>query len=510
VTIIGLDGATLDLIEPWATSGHLPAFRRILRNGAVGRLRSTIPPLTAPAWTSFLTGQNPGKHGIFDAVVRQPGSYAVRIASARDKRGPSLWAHLGRQGLRIAAVNVPVTYPPEAVNGILIADVGALAVAHFMSPSALYPAFRRAVPDYVVNTVVNSLDAIAEGCKRMMDAHHRAFDYVRTRERWDVQMLVFSATDMAQHVFWQAMADGDSRYGDVILDTYRSADALIAQLLDELAEDDLLLVLSDHGGGHLRRVVYVNRALHQAGFLYPSPQQSGHRFMTLSRALKRRLPPQTRAWLRGFGGLRDRLASTWAETLCDWQRTRICSVGACGHLYVNLRGREPQGQVGPGIEYKYLLRDVTDYMLSLRDPQDGRSVVEAVWRREEIYDGPALDDAPDLILQWRDSAYETRPDLGPVAAPVFEDTVSLAGADGVRLTGCHRPNGLLMAYGAGVRPGHLGDASILDLAPTILAALGLDVPAGMDGRVLDGLLPGQSPLNAARLPLAGSAGGQRR
>jgi predicted AlkP superfamily phosphohydrolase/phosphomutase len=492
VTIIGLDGATLDLIKPWAAAGHLPGFRRILAAGAAGRLRSTIPPITATAWTSFMTGQNPGKHAIYDVVLRQPSSYGVKLASARDRLSPSLWARLSQHRKRVATINVPMTYPPEPINGIMIANVDAPGGgSHFFSPAELYPDFRREVPSYIVDAHRMDHDSLAEGCERMMDAHTRAFDYIRQRERWDVLMVVFSAVDMAQHVFWQAMADHDPTYGDVILGVYRQADAVICRILDDIHDDELVLIVSDHGGGPLRRAVYINRYLRDGDFLQhpPSPARAPARHLKAGASVVRRyLPASALAWLRRrWGGVRDQLTSALVENLCDWDRTRVYSVGACGHIYVNLRGREPQGPVAPGADYERLLRDVSDHLLVLRDPDDGLPVIKSVWRREEVYNGPALPRAPDLILGWRDYTHECEYSLGAPHSPVFEDSIWLDGDATAPMTGCHRPYGVLLAYGAGVHPGPVHGASITDLVPSILHALGLSVPSDMDGVVLHSL-----------------------
>jgi predicted AlkP superfamily phosphohydrolase/phosphomutase len=253
----------------------------------------------------------------------------------------------------------------------------------------------------------------------------------------------------------------------------------------------------------LRRAVYLNRYLEQGGFVsLPAPTRGteglAHQLKRALGVAKRFLPADAVGWLRReAGSLRDQLESALVENLCDWARTRLYSVGSCGHIYVNLRGREPHGQVAPGAEYDRLLRAATDHLLALRDPQDGQAVIERVWQREELYHGPALARAPDLVLSWRDDAYEPRPALGAPGLPVFQDRVGLSEFVATPLTGCHRRDGILLAYGAGIEPGPVMDGSILDLAPTILYALGLSVPREMDGRILDRLVTPQPPIREA-------------
>jgi predicted AlkP superfamily phosphohydrolase/phosphomutase len=123
VIVIGLDGATLDLILPWVQKGLLPNFQRIIKKGIWGHLTSTIPPFTAPAWTSFMTGKNPGKHGIYDFMVREPGTYTSSSVNASFCDADSLWRIIGSEGKKVGVINVPMTYPPEEVNGFLISGM---------------------------------------------------------------------------------------------------------------------------------------------------------------------------------------------------------------------------------------------------------------------------------------------------------------------------------------------------------------------------------------------------
>src|ERR1700745_805664 len=123
IVIIGLDSATGDLIRPWADQGLLPNLRKISENGVSGELESAIPPLTPPAWTSFMTGKNPGKHGIFHFLEPQPGSYAMRYANAGSRRSPTIWQLLSSAGRNVGTVNVPFTYPPEQIQGFQISGM---------------------------------------------------------------------------------------------------------------------------------------------------------------------------------------------------------------------------------------------------------------------------------------------------------------------------------------------------------------------------------------------------
>jgi Type I phosphodiesterase / nucleotide pyrophosphatase len=171
--IIGLDGATFDVITPWAQEGKLPNLRKLLENGAHGALKSTIPPMSPPAWTSFMTGKNPGKHGVFDFTARKPYSYDIEFVNARWRRAETIWKIMSEEGKRICVLGVPFTYPPEAVNGVMISGIdtpatGGIADATAFHPKALYHEIAANLGGYLISP---NLKAFAE--------HNGAFAKIR-------------------------------------------------------------------------------------------------------------------------------------------------------------------------------------------------------------------------------------------------------------------------------------------------------------------------------------------
>ena len=202
VLVIGLDGATLDLIEPWAEAGQLPNFARLLEQGRAARLASTIPPVSPAAWSSFMTGKNPGKHGVFDFTVRDLESYGVKVALR--PREPTLWGMLSAQGKRVCVVNVPQTYPPEEVNGIMVTGLGTPSQRDFTFPPGLTSRLRQ--EGYPLDL---SVDLARDGAERFFEGVCRASEQVtETTIRlmgsrpWDLAMVVLRLTDEIPHFFW--------------------------------------------------------------------------------------------------------------------------------------------------------------------------------------------------------------------------------------------------------------------------------------------------------------------
>lgn len=503
VFVVGLDGATWDLVAPWAREGLLPTFQQLMQEGTWGRLRSTIPPITAPAWTSFSTGKNPGKHGMYDFISRRSDGYRSRPLNASLRDGESLWGLLSRAGKQVGVINVPMTYPPEQIKGFMVAGMGTPASAEdFCYPVELLHDLRQAVPGYVVQhegifDPRGRESQMLQAVREMTAMRQQTVLHFLDHAEWDFFIAVFMATDLLQHYFWHLMDSTHPRHDptapqalkNAILDCYRQLDDYIRQILDRVGDDTYLVVMSDHGFGPQEQYLHVNTWLWHEGYLrfkrnpltrlkemlfaagftplnvyelIRKLRQSG----TVAKNLRQRKEGVRETINRVFLSFRD----------VDWQQTRAYSVGNIGPIYVNLKGREPEGIVQSGQEYEDLLAELTDALLGLRDPNSGEQIVEQIYRREEIYQGPHVSEAPDLLFIPRDMKY-----IG-YGLLQFSSNHWLAASD---RCGGHRMDGLLMMRGPGIRPAHeLATAQIIDLAPTILTMMGIPIPTDMDGQVL--------------------------
>jgi len=510
VLVIGLDGATFRLVRPWAEAGHLPNLARLMQEGAWGELRSTVQPSSEQAWASFATGVQNGKHGIFGFLQRVPGTYELEYVNGRHQRARTLWRILSDRDRPVIVVNVPMTYPPEPVNGVLIGGLMSPGEdSRFAYPDGLYQELKEAVGGYLINVDIErgKLDPaserlLLEQMDEMVRLRTEAVLHLAATRPWDLLAVVYGATDRVSHKFWKYMdpehplytPEGAAQYGEVILNVYRRLDRAVGRLLAELADEETtVFVVSDHGFGPLEAALYLNKWLAEQGCL--GAEGEGRRRGWLPGLLRRAvglldvpLLGDLKLWaFRLLPGLKGRLHSAMAYQGVDWSRTRAYAVGTMGNIYVNLRGREPAGIVEPGAEYEDLRQELIEGLRSLQDPETGQPVFEGVYRREELYHGPHLDLAPDVVglldPRYHVAAVDWRQRQEGVIAHAGGDEMLFV-AD---ISGQHDMMGVLLAGGKNVHPGAVEGAGIVDMAPTILHALGEPVPADMDGRVLGGL-----------------------
>jgi len=514
--ILGLDGGTFDLIRPWVKEGRLPNLGRLLDSGSHAELTSTIPPMTPPGWTSFMTGMNPGKHGIFDFTEREPGRYEVKIVNATDRQARTIWSLMSQAGKRVASIGVPLTYPPEPVNGVMISGFDSPVLdRRIMQPPELFDELEKAVggypvsPDFARHAVRGDLKRAVEIICETMDQKARAVEYLFKREVWDCFMLVFGETDACIHYFWghhdpssPHRPPGADPGMDPIRTVYEKVDEILGRLLPLLPPDAGIMLVSDHGtGGAGRKMVYLNRWLEAEGFLSFRSGAGRGPF----RAMQWRLLEEARSWARAVlpqsvvkrlryrSGLGAKLESNQRFSGLNWKQTAVYSdeTPHYPNVWINLKGREPQGIVNPGEDYEALRERVMQRLSEWRDPETRRPMIKRVFKREAVYHGPCLERAPDLLLQWNlddDYSYLNGSSLmalgkNPVV-PIRPHGLGRAKSM-LNRSGSHRENGIFLIRGEGIRPGHrLSGAEITDVAPTLLYWLGLPVPADMDGRVL--------------------------
>jgi predicted AlkP superfamily phosphohydrolase/phosphomutase len=509
--IIGLDGATFDLIEPWVAAGDLPVLSDLMQRGAWGPLRSTIPATTFPAWSTMMTGVNPGRHGIFDFTRRPPGRYAVEFVNATHRRHPTLWNMLSQAGCRVGVVGLPATYPPEQVNGLMIAGFDSPVTtgvdASFVYPRQLWHEIRR-VADYRITDFQElriGPNWHADALERMQVALHDRLaiaEHLLAREEWDCFTVLFGESDTVSHHFWMYHDPASPRYdanagqplAGAIRTIYRQLDAAIGQLL-AVTPEATVIILSDHGfGGTGNTVVYLNRWLQDQGYLHfqDSPGWIGSS-LRLGKRLGLRLLPsvlQEQVFRRCGGRLANRLESGTRFCGVDWAGTRAFSEesNTCPAIWLNLAGREAAGIVAADA-YHTLRDEIIARLQAWRHPTSGQPIVARAWRREELYAGPYVAEAPDIVLELaleEGYALTCQSSQGRPGPSVRQLTPSeYIGAKGQSMNGSHRSDGVLIMAGPGVRTGqHLIGASLMDVAPTALALLGETAAVALDGRIL--------------------------
>lgn len=515
VFVLGLDGATFDLITPWIASGKLPNISALMQEGSSGPLASTIPPISAPAWASFMTGVNPGKHGIYHFQDHKPGSYQARLLNGADVKAPSIWRILSDAGRYCVSVNVAMTFPPEKINGVLIAGVDAPGSgATYTYPAEVATELEEAIGEYIIEP------GVVEHCRRgrydiafkaivtALEQRIRAVEYLMAHKPWDLFVVNYRATDNIQHHFWHLM-DPDhpaydpqlaGQYGDSILKVYQRLDQWLGELRRRLDDDTALIVLSDHGAGPASgKSIYLNHWLAREGWLTFAGQDASQitgrlkagvlslLWKTIWIYLRKWLGKRTKDALRRlFPRWYDRARTPASYFAIDWDKTSAYSDEFREAIWLNLKGREPRGIVDSEAEYEQLREEIATRLKKLVDPETGQAVVTRVYRREEVYHGDYLEQAPDLIVVLSESPYVRTRLSHTTESPEPVQTLSREQLLADFLPqGLHRSNGILIMAGPGLKKGvPIEKAQITDVAPTILHLLGMAVPRSMDGSVL--------------------------
>jgi predicted AlkP superfamily phosphohydrolase/phosphomutase len=441
VLVIGLDGGTFDLIGPWLDDGTLPQLAALRAEGVSGALESVVPCLSAGAWTTAITGCNPGKHGIYDFQRRLPGQLVMVSETSRSRRMPGVWAYFGAEKRRSVIINIPLTAPPEPLVGEMISGFPYLSKHGYTYP----PQLQQQLGGYILDEMNMSL---AKGHEN--EFRDDVFAAERERDRvaeelfkkrdWDLFWVVFTGTDRLQHYFWKFMdpehpyytPEGGAEWGSAIKDFWKAADEYVGRLVSLADENTTIVVLSDHGFGPVYRELRIQNLLRR-------PANAGEEPILTTYSLD-------------------------VDASC---------------LYFSRKGREPGGVLDDAA-YSAAREEVAKRLLAYVDPETGVHPVQRVFRAEEEYQGLYLTKAPDLIADPAPTYWITRGD------ETKDYTDPPCGLPTFTFSGWHRMNGMLIVRGPGIRrAGEVEGAKLIDIVPTVLYSAGIGIPDGLDGKVLD-------------------------
>lgn len=491
--IIGLDGATWDIIYPLLQKGFLPKFSEIYFNGVHGILQSTIPPLTPPAWTSAFTGVNPGKHNIFDFFFIE--DYGKRIVTSKDRKAKAVWNIINNSVI----INVPQTYPPEKIDGIMISGMGTPSnKSNFTYPSEFKDILIE--NDYVID-YEDIFDLITDEKLYMKNIHKMIKKRTEltlnliNNFNWNLMITVFVATDRVQHFFWNKINNID--LVSEVSNTYLEIDKSLSLILNSIEKDTNILIFSDHGFRRLTHDVFINSYLEETGYLSKSKHNKNNGVVykiintqNLIRAGAILSKIGLRKLVRKLYKIYKNKFINLDLNLIEWNRTKAWFFSLSGQsIRLNLNNREPNGLIEEA-NYEETINALVNNLYQLNFKNE--KVIKKIYKSKEIYYGPYVKNAPDLIIS---------PEEGYCLQEGFNSKIVDISRQGPALrNGDHSLNGIFMAYGPDIKKGQkIENAKIYDIAPTILHIFGLQIPNDMDGRVLTEIFEENSEL-AKRKP----------
>jgi len=479
VIVLGIDGAPWELIDRFTKNGSIPNIAELVRTGVSADLRSTIPPVTSPAWKCYSTGKNPGKLGAFWWTKVDFRERKLTFASSADFKSREYWDYVSDAGEFCVQINMPMTYPPPSrFNGVFVSGVPALENDDYTYPRELKEELLRKhgwrithESEYDVNP-----DKFIASVSQLID---RRFDLAEEYvERAGLLHLTIFFIDDVQHYTWAQMKSGRGKHRDAIETLWRQIDARIGQLRERAGPDHHFVIFSDHGFTDMKGALYINewlgpRFIKKKAVVKMGKKSTTERMLTLAdRAhltpvLRRFVPAERRK--RFQEGRRDEELDR--RVFFEWDQTKVYGSSE-GPVYINrtIVGDE---------EYDAIREELVRELEALVHPVTGERVVEKVYTKEEAYHGPHMDLAPDLVVL---------PTLGyEIAANVSDEGKVWSTVDDFHnsWTAIHRMEGILIIKGPEVREGaRIEGAEIYDVAPTVLALKGYPVPDDMDGKVL--------------------------
>ncbi|MBZ8141670.1 nucleotide pyrophosphatase [Rubrivivax gelatinosus] len=475
---IGLDGATFtvfnDLTKPGADGSPpvMPFLATVFQRGSRAKLRSTPNPLTPPAWVSMMTGRGPGHHGVYDFIRAEERGDDVffTLSDSRDCRVETIWSIASRQGRKVAALNFPFTAPPpQDLNGVMVP--GFVPWRHLRRnsyPADLYDRLKT-IPEFDAKELAWDFEQEKQSGNELSDqdreqwvSYHlprerqwfKVAEFLMKEEAPDLMAVLFDGVDKLQHQAWPyvdpAMQTGDTsgfhqRMRELSLGYFRQLDGFIQQLVEAAGPEAQVFFCSDHGFTASTEVVRINAYLEQKGYVH-----------------FRELPP---------GDAGQRRDNSYFAYL-DWHKTvAYCRTPSCNGITIRVARQPGETGIAPADYEKVreqLIRDLED----LKDPDTGDRIIAEIHKREDVFPGEAMNEAPDLLLVLRDFGFVSVKNVHPV---VQKRNYPI---------GTHHPDGVFFAMGPGIEQGKLlGRRHITDVAATLLYSLGLPVPSDFEGAV---------------------------
>jgi predicted AlkP superfamily phosphohydrolase/phosphomutase len=489
--IISFDGVTWRVLEPLVKNGVMVTLRKLMNQGSYGILKSVIPPVTAPAWSSFMTGKLPDKHGVYEFRCFDIEKKIDYITNASYIQSETIWQILSRHGKKIISINVPYTYPVSEVNGIMISGIDTPSESsNYCSPSTIKDIISKKFPDYVpsiklwdmqyVSNENRALDYIEE-LKKNIDLRTDLSLYLLLEYEWDVLMIHFQETDYLQHVLWDKVIEvvngmGGRSVHKAIRNFYKKMDSSIGRLWQIANEENTsLMIISDHGFTEHKGVIFPNVALEKSGLILRNKEDS------LADTIKKTLRNSKNPLLKLFYTVQKKVRHsikikhpvTVHEDLKQkiilesipvvWDKSYAVMVTGSQYAFIYVRD-------------KNYIKACKSVLENMYDFESNEPLFDKILTLDEAY-GRIEGNIRNMIIAVPQDGYSV--------SRVFKDSEFKKDC---YFPGIHHPDGIFIAYGNNIKSNLTHNLSLIDIAPTCLYLLGLPIPSDMDGKVAQSII----------------------
>ncbi|MBL7147242.1 MAG: alkaline phosphatase family protein [Nanoarchaeota archaeon] len=486
VVVLFLDGGTWDIIDPLLKVGKLPNLDKLIKKGTRATIKSTIPPLTSFVWPSILTGKGAGKHGVYSFYSLDEKNN-LKLNQEYNSSNKYLWDFLTEKNIRSIVFDIPKTFPPKKMDGIMISYFPPSCESDFTFPSSYKTKLLKKFPHY--NLKVRSRAGEDEGSKNkffkevcdFLKLRFEVIDDLIKNEQWDFFITDIMATDIAQHWFWKNIDKSHPYYSkgpssDYINEIYQLIDSFIGRLREELPKNTLFIVASDHGFGKYIKDINLNKWLKDQGYLVFKKNTSFRKIILNKIGLTPSKISQIILNLRlGFllKYLKRKTMKNMIHSLSlsynniDMSKTIAYSYGYCGPIYLNKK------LLGSKYEEKRL--EIIERLKLIKDPIYGKILINKIWKKEELYPGPKNEHLPDIILNMQDFSYGCSSSFAFKSDKLFSKPITFKSGD-------HKVEGFFIINGEGVKKGGNYDLDVVDFLPTLLYMYDCDIPKDLDGK----------------------------
>lgn len=501
VLLIGLDGATFDVINPLIKEGKLKNIANLIKNGSHCILNSTIPAVSPVAWTSMISGVNPGKHNIYDFVSKTIGEYNFSLSKGGKRGVKTIWSLLSERGYNVGSYNVTMSYPPEKVNGFVISGIDSPSIeSEFAYPPEIIKEIKEVVGDYhIVNPYpISFKDMNVKGIFQLIEERKNISLHLIKKYSPDFLMTAFIELDGSQHFYWKYFNTTHPQYNEkearkyknIISNAYEKVDEAIGEIIDAFGKDGVIAIASDHGFGPLHKVFVLSQWLEKEGYLKSNRPKLPplKRFIMktkfqIKQFLKKILPTSLNYTIVDKLKMKKRFNfKPYIDTI-DWNNTIAFCDGTCGNIYINLKGREQNGIVDPA-DYEKVCDEIIQKLKAIKDPENNNYIVKECYKKDEIFEGKYSESAPDITIV-ENRTYLVAGNITRLPETKFDNGCehNLFLTDH-NWSGNHLKNGIFIMSGDGIKHDNLTDEkNIADVTPTILYAINELIPNEMSGKV---------------------------